>query len=253
MLIVEKEYSTYEIVVCQSLYNQIVSQHSECTGTGLKVIGDNISDCICKSTYDYLLELTYARLPRGFWNVSLKQVKNLLHKDHADFGQSLLKDFKPFSGLLVGAALSGKTSLLTIIGKLAILNKRNVMYITPDDIIQGSKQDSDKLLMNRLIGMELVLVDCIEGFNLQYENQVLVVENTLRKLTDRGVQVVVTTGMMPNQFKGKLSEGLDNFLKKLSNVLITDLKSTHYENLFVENYLDSELSKESAKYFSHTY
>lgn len=253
MLIVEKEYSTHEILMCQQLFNQIVVQHRDCDGTGLQVVKDKISDCTCKSTYDYLLELIYARLPRGFWNVSLKQIKNLLHKDHIDFAAKLTTDFKLFSGVVMGNPLTGKTSFLTIVGKLAILNKRNVMYITPEDIIQGSKQDADKIFLNRLIGMDLVLLDGIENFNLQYDNQVLLVESTLKKLTDRGVQVIVTTGLLPDQIKSKLPEGLETFLKKLSNIFVTDLRKNHYENLYVEDYLDSELSKESQKYFSQVY
>ena len=119
--------------------------------------------CLCRKTFVYLKELVYARIPSDYWFNTFDSLE--INPPPAKI--ELKKYFKFFDnaadkglGLcLMGTNGVGKTSVMAEIGKLAVINKHSVIYLTAQDYI-SFKMLNDYANLERIeSGTKVILLD----------------------------------------------------------------------------------------------
>jgi hypothetical protein len=234
-LISEKEYIDSEISEIAELHTQLVLDHKLCEGTGMSLEGNGVTDCVCVLIFKYLKELIYSNIPGGYWGISadsmlfyfdkvteMKKFHNIQFKESCSIG-SLQGD--------------GKTAFLSMLGKQAIQKKHSVFFTTPEKILRIIRDED--ILVERLQGSEIILVDNIERYNRSKwaDGQI---EYFLRNLKDKGKILYLSL----SDIEIGLPDGLLSFLKnQIYNNFVISFKGKK-KDLKVLDYFDKKFVAE---------
>lgn len=241
-LIVEQHYSDVEIAECSRLYNVIVRGHDDCAGTGMRVVDSGVIDCECEAVYKYIKQLIYSRLPRRFWGVD-SWVHTVDVSEHSMFSKWLMPDVRG-SCVLSG---TGKTSLMTLIGKAGIWQGQRVFYLTSENLLEYRRKDSEnKIFLDRLAGADIVLLDNLTQYH-KSEWATGQIEYCLRNLHDDGTHIIIASSHSLSELDRLTSQGLASFIEKLELELV--IEYTGKGDLEVGSYLSHPILDEAAEHF----
>lgn len=247
-MITEKDYSDNELSEISKFYDRIVKAHKQCDGSGMSFVNDDaVSDCICVSVFKYIKELIFANIPRKFWGVPYGSLADYF-EDNESFKQLRKKLFYE-SGFFIGLPGDGKTALLSLIGKLAIVEGRFVFYITPENLLRFIR--SEDILVDRIYASEIILLDGIEKYNRSAWSDGQI-EFILRNLSDKGKIIYITSASgTKDELKENIPVGLFEFInyqigdesfidykKKKKSLLINDFFEKKFANEAIENFTE---------------
>lgn len=245
-MITEKDFSDNELSEISKLYEQIVKQHDLCGGSGLSLVsGKEVSDCQCEAVFKYMKELIFSNLPKGYYGAQTEDLSNYFDnaKELKKFKDALFCD----SGILVGLPGEGKTALLATIGKLAILERRFVVYITPENLLRIVRNED--ILVDRIYASEIVLFDSLEKYHRSAwaDGQL---EFILRNLSDKGKVIYITVSDSIKELEGSISSGLLDFIKcQIHNKFLIGYKKKK-SSLKTDNYFEKGFVKEATENFT---
>ncbi len=242
-MIIEKDFSDNEILEIHDLYKQIVEAHDHCDGTGLSYMENCVFDCMCESIFKYCKELLYSNIPRGYWEVNVKDLSSCLNKeDYTEFQNIMFTE----SAIFGGVPGSGKTAFLSVIGKLGIFEKKSICYITSENLIKILKKDN--ILVDRIYGAEIILFDGLEKYirTTWADGQV---EYLLRNLKDSGKILYITTSSSKDELLTSVSSGIYEFIDcQILNKFGIGYKKDK-KSLRVSNYFEKGFAKEAVDHF----
>ena len=249
--IIEKFFSESEVTECRHLYNKLVQTHELCQGSGMLLEGDQIRDCECEAVFKYVKQLIYSQIPRRYWFANFKKIDALLvTNEERKLIKDMIKKQKVSQSMLIcGKSVSGKTSLLSIIGKIGIWFNQIVVYTTVEDFLDMLRKDSPehKLYLDRIMGAQILLIDNTTLFKSTEwaQNQL---EHYLKKFYDNGMQLIFALDKPSDQLESIFSDGLFQFINKIATVLVASYEGR--QDLEIQDYMSSPLMDEAKKYFS---
>ena len=180
-ILIEREFTGPELLVCTRLFEQIVKQHNDCDGKGIVLKGDQFDDCDCRRIYDFVKTLVWSRVPRLHWQT--KPDENVY---------SILFDGQPLC--VTGDSLQGKTRILSGIAIRAITKGSTVCYATANEIVTWkSIDDRDfEVWMDRILGSEVVLIDDLDRLEKNTSWSYDIIDLVLKKIIDSGKALMVS-------------------------------------------------------------
>lgn len=254
-LIMERDFSDAEITECKMLRNTIVSSHEFCDGVGMVLheSEEGVEDCDCEAVYKYVKSLVYARLPKRYWTVAYNSKKYLLDTD-ADlklFDKMLKENLIGCSSVIFGEPGTGKTALLSLIGKIAIWLKKLVFYLTAEDLLDYVRKDIEhKVFVDRMAGADIILLDDVTKFN-KSEWAIGQIEYNLRKFYDNGANLIVTSTLPIEAIEETYSKGLASIMRRLDKVLMVEWTGKGSVNHV--DYMADPILAEARAYFKSTF
>lgn len=241
-MIIEKDFKDSEIFDIGVLHTELVKGHKDCAGSGLAFVDDNkVVDCECESVFNYLKELIYANIPKGFWGVPVNSAY--------DYGFFLDNNQLPESSYhIVGVPGGGKTALMSLLGKLAIFKGKSVFYITAENILRLSR--SDDSLVDRMCGASIILIDALDKYNRSNwaDGQI---EYVLRNLADKGKIIYVATSALDEELKSEVGKGIYEFLGIHLSLQVGIEYTKKLKSLRVVDYFDKSFVKEAVENFQN--
>jgi len=222
---------------------------------------DEVSYCDCRKIFIYLKELVYSRIPREYWHLKLNDlilkpphVKLLFLKYLKNFDRAVDKGL----GLgFIGSNGVGKTSLLCELGKEAIVNGYEVIYVTTQDYIEYKMKD-DIYNINRIEEADVILLDEIDKpYRKRGSDYVLsTLENFFRNKLPKNKVIHIATNWQEREIKEELGDSVYSIiLRKLKflHILGEDMSkkiNDEWENKLVGdkiNYLDDYFVKKAGR------
>lgn len=237
IIIREKEYTSDEIELCSELYQEIVKRHKICNGLGINKKGDDIIDCECEYVYKYVKELVFARVPKGFWALSLVDViSNEL--------ESFIMTKVNCNSLISGVSNSGKTTLLCYLAKYFIQYYDRVVCLTGSSILDMLR-DKDRTLIDRVYSSKYVFIDDVDKFD-KYGKNIDQVEIFLRKLYDKGIICIIVVADNVN-LRQNMGDAFHSSVSKFNSHAfalldeISDVKSFKVLDYMNKDFIDESL------------
>lgn len=206
----ERIFTEPELAQLRSYYSSVVGGHDVCEGTKILVVKGEVEQCVCAPVYYYLKELVYARLPK----------KHILYDQkfapQKDEGLSLSR-----SSVISGKFLSGKTTVLTMLGKEAIAAGLSVVYFSINELIKFKlTKDKDKsaeseaeIILERIAAADVLLID---NYTAATDSDwgTTFTENFIREANDRDAKIYIAV-----EEGNSFTEAMSNRVARVTNLL----------------------------------
>jgi hypothetical protein len=244
-MIIEKDFSDNEIFEISELYTRLVKAHDLCSGTGLSYTKENrVENCICESVFNFCKELIYANIPKGYWGVCIKDLENyfIVSSEYKTFKNICFEE----SALFGGISGSGKTSFLSLLGKLAIFDRKSAFYTTSENLLKILK--NDEILVDRIYGAEIILLDSLEKY-IKSSWASGQIEYLLRNLKDRGKVIYIATSVFKNELENLVGSGIAEFINCQMNYTFSIDFNKKRKSLKVVNFFEKSFAKEASDNF----
>ena len=150
-------YTDQEKKQIYNLKKEIIDKCSLCKGIGYI----KEKKCDCHILFDFVKLLYISKMKRKYWFMNLDQLKLETHikiyiNKYLSNLDNALNNCQGF--IFLGTNGVGKTSLMKIIGKQAIINQYKVFYISLKTILNNIFKE-DELIIERLKESNLILLD----------------------------------------------------------------------------------------------
>lgn len=225
----EQEFTSEENDKCVNFYSEIVRQHKNCNGSGIRLgIGYEAVFCNCELVYKYVRSLLYARIPAAYWGLAIATLDSIFIEPVKSF----INELSSVSGFLKSAPNMGKTAGLSLLGKKAILEGCSVTYCKAIEFIDLQKKndsytihESSDILFGRLQSSELVLIDDIDRLDRLTNSDILI--RYIRERLDNGLGVFLSTTKQEDE----LSTNIKEIITKLEFVIGVKFNTSLFKKL----------------------
>ena len=247
-----------EIEKLEKIKNEIVSKCKvKCSGFGYEPGG-----CECFQLFKYIKELYYSKIPKDYWLLELNSldVKNIYKRFAKKYIINLDNVVENGLGMILCGVKRGigKTSILSIIGKKAIIKGFKVFYVIAQNIIDDRFTEEQDIL-DRIKECDLLLVDELDKVVMKTESNIpKLLENLLRDLLPNKKPIILATNFTEEEVEERFN--IISLIKRYMKIIPMDGKDfsdklaekwdKRLENKDVD-YNDKMLKKESKKYFEN--
>ena len=202
-------------------YDDIVSSHKKCHGTGIISISDYKSRlCGCKIVFRYVKELIKANIPQDYWSLEFDNLHldRLNYKIVKTYIENLDRAKQNGLGLvLFGQNGTGKTSIMAEIAKQAIINKYKAQYFTLSSYVDALlSKDTERVAYYE--SGDFLLIDELDkkvGTAAIYK----IIDEFLRRMFNQGKSLIMATNWDSDELKEHLGESTNSLLKRRSEFL----------------------------------
>jgi DNA replication protein DnaC len=155
-----------------------------------------VNRCVCGQVAHYLTELIEAGIPRAYWWLSISDLN--IDPDVVGMVKNYIKKIRHAvrNGLglmFMGANGVGKTSLMSAIGKAAVVTGHRVKYFTAQQYIEAKKTSDE--LVEEFESAKVILLDELDKVYVKSGSNYVpkTLEDFIRRMTSAGATFVICT------------------------------------------------------------
>jgi DNA replication protein DnaC len=216
-----RKYSSEDIKELERIKKSIMTDHS-CGGVGyIEQEGENVP-CNCMKLFKYVKELYYSQIPQDYWFLTLDKLK--VDGDYkgevGDYLDHIDRAVKKGLGMLFSGPKRGigKTSLMSIIGKVAIQNYYQPYYVLAQNIVDD-RFTKDKQVMDRVAECDILLIDELDKISMGVESNIPKhLENIFREILPNKKPVIMCTNFTEEEIEDTFTfmSLLDRYVKVIN-------------------------------------
>ena len=214
-----ERFNNKEIEELSVIKEKIVKK---CENKNCVDFGFDEKNCLCYKLFIYIKELFYSKIPKEYWTLTLNNLeveniyksytkKYIKYIDNAiENGQGLI-----FSGVKRGI---GKTTLMSMIGKKAIIKGYDVFYTIAQNVIDDRFSEEHDIL-GRVEKCDLLLLDELDKIMMRSESNIpKQLENLLRSTLPNKKAILIGTNFVEEEIKEKfeITSLIKRYLKVIS-------------------------------------
>lgn len=196
-----KTYSPEQFAKLKKLRNQLLQSCEICKGRGYVLTNGDDEPCRCIVVFKYVKRLINAHIAPAYWHLELAELeigaayKKLMttYLEHFEIAKQ-----KALGLLLEGPNGVGKTACLAEIGKYAIVNGYEVVYITAEKYVtELARYGDSSQLLKEVEAADVILLDELDKAYIREDSSFVPkkVEDLVRRSISNGKIISIATNM----------------------------------------------------------
>jgi len=190
-----------------------------------------VNPCKCMAVFRYVMALVLAKIPMDYWALSLNDLTIDI-----DYKKLIKHYIKNLSGakarglgiIFFGTNGIGKTSMMCMVGKAAVIQQIPVQYFTVQQYVDAKKSDSP--LIGEFESGKLILLDEMDKVYIKQNSSFVpkTVEEFLRRMLSVNKMIIACTNYDQETFAGTFGDSIVSMLKRRSKFV--DVEGMDYSN-----------------------
>lgn len=212
------KYTEKEKAYLLALKEKIVSHHKPCEGKGYT--DSQMTPCECMKVFKYLKALYYSHIPADYWNLTLDELHVVpqYKKIVRDYIENIDNAIGKGLGIMfLGDRGIGKTSLVSEIGKHAVIRRYEVYYEIMQNIVDDRFTDA-QAINSRLRNADLIIIDELDKVLMRENSNIpKQIENLLRDLLPNGKSVLLCSNLNESEIEQRFN--ITSLVKRYINMI----------------------------------